>query len=112
MEGNEKTKLTISQNGTTMTWEGPWDASLDDIMEGLIGCLRGLTFGEWCIKSIRDWCNEYVEEEDEEPEEEEEEYVVPETGHIEVFPGGATDVSVGDIKKRHDITYVRGEHSL
>lgn len=56
MEENTPTKLTLEMNGVTMSWEGPWDAGIDDIMEGFVGCLRGLTFGEWVISRIKEWC--------------------------------------------------------
>ena len=55
MEENEKTKLTLTHAGVTMTWEGPWDAGLEDILDGLVGCLRGVTFGEWIGEGMKDW---------------------------------------------------------
>lgn len=64
---NKPTRLTLEQNGHKMTWEGNWDANLDDIMAGFVGCLRGITFGEWVIESIKEWCEEHLPE----PEEEE-----------------------------------------
>lgn len=62
MEGNKKTILTLEQNGVKMTWEGSWDADLDQIMYGFIGCLRGITFGDWVISHIKDWCEEQLPE--------------------------------------------------
>lgn len=55
-----KTKLTLSQGDITMTWEGPWDSGINEIMEGFIGCLRGITFGDWVISLIADWCDEQL----------------------------------------------------
>jgi len=61
---NEKTKLTLKHGGVTMTWEGPWDADLSDIMSGLVGCLRGVTFGDWVVEGIRDWAEEQLPEDE------------------------------------------------
>lgn len=47
-----------------MTWEGPWDADLSDIMSGLVGCLRGVTFGDWVVEGIRDWVEEQLPEDE------------------------------------------------
>ena len=66
MQNEDKTVLTLSQYGKEMRWTGPEDSGLDDIMEGFLGCLRGITFGEWCIRYIRDWCDEHLGEEKEE----------------------------------------------
>lgn len=57
------TKLTLEHGSGKMSWEGPWDASLNDIMEGFIGCLRGITFGDWVVKSIKEWCEANLPEE-------------------------------------------------
>ena len=58
MDKNIPTKLTLEHCGNKMTWEGSWDAGIDDIMDGFIGCLRGIGFGDWIIESVRNWCNE------------------------------------------------------
>jgi len=63
MERNEPTKLTL-KHYNEMSWEGPWDANLGDLMTAFVGCLRGVGFGEWVVRSIRDWCNEQLPEED------------------------------------------------
>ena len=60
MEEKEITKLVLEQNGNRMTWEGSWDAGLGDIMAGFVGCLRGLTFGEWVVEAIKEWCEEHL----------------------------------------------------
>jgi hypothetical protein len=58
MDKNTPTKLTLEHAGYKMTWEGSWDAGLEDIMHGFVGCLRGIGFGDWIIDFIRNWCNE------------------------------------------------------
>ena len=58
MNKNTPTKLTLEHAGNKMTWEGSWDAGLEDIMPGFVGCLRGIGFGDWIIDFIRNWCNE------------------------------------------------------
>ena len=58
-------KLSLSQGYLKMEAELPWDSSLDDIMTAFVRCLRGVTFGDWVVKSIRDWCNEHLPNEDE-----------------------------------------------
>lgn len=63
---NEPTRLSLSHGNKTMSAELPWDASLDDIMEAFIGCLRGITFGEWVVESIKEWCEEHLPEKTEE----------------------------------------------
>lgn len=67
---NPPTKLSISHHNTTMSAELPWDADLDTIMEAFVGCLRGITFGDWVVKGIKEWCEEHLpeEEENEEPD--------------------------------------------
>lgn len=72
MEENAKTKLTLTHSGVTMTWEGPWDADLNDILDGLVGCLRGVTFGEWIGEGIKNWLEDRYDELFEIPEEEKE----------------------------------------
>lgn len=59
---DEKTKLTLSQGGTTMTWEGDSAAGLTEILDGFIGCLRGLTFGEWVVGRTAEYCAELAAE--------------------------------------------------
>lgn len=59
---DEKTKLVLTHCGNTITWEGSPDAGLTEILNGFIGCLRGVTFGEWVIRGIRDYCNEYLDD--------------------------------------------------
>lgn len=66
MRKYENTKLTVEHIDNKMTWEGNWDADLDAIMEGFVGCLRGIGFGDWVIESIKDWCMEQLPEELEE----------------------------------------------
>lgn len=61
---NPPTKLSISHHHTTMSAELPWDAGLDDIMEAFVGCLRGITFGDWVVKGIKEWCEDNLPEED------------------------------------------------
>ena len=63
-----KTVLTLTQYGNEMRWTGSEDAGLDDIMAGFLGCLRGITFGDWCIRYIRDWCNEQLGDEEKKEE--------------------------------------------
>ena len=58
MDKNTPTKLTLEHAGNKMTWEGSWDAGLEDIMPGFEGCLIGIGFGDWIIDFIRNWCNE------------------------------------------------------
>ena len=62
-------KLSLSQGDLKMEAELPWDSSLDDIMTAFVGCLRGMTFGDWVVKSIRDWCNDQLLDEDEDEDE-------------------------------------------
>lgn len=64
MKENSPTKLTLSHGGVTMNAELPWDANLNDIMDVFVGCLRGVTFGDWVVKGIKDWCEEHLPEED------------------------------------------------
>ena len=47
-----------------MTWEGNWDAGVDDIMSGFVGCLRGVTFGDWVVQAIKEWCEEHLPDEE------------------------------------------------
>ena len=65
----EQTKLQLSHGGSVMTWEGPWDSDLDEILNGLIGCLIGVGFSPNGIHSyIKDWAEEFNPEDP--PEEE------------------------------------------
>lgn len=57
---NRPTKLTLEQHHSKMSWEGTWDSDLDDIMEGFVGCLRGIGFGDWIIGSIKEWCEDHL----------------------------------------------------
>ena len=52
-----------------MEAELPWDSSLDEIMTAFVGCLRGISFGDWVVKGIRDWCNDRLPKEDEDEDE-------------------------------------------
>lgn len=52
-----------------MEAELPWDSSLEDIMTAFVGCLRGISFGDWVVKGIRDWCNDQLLDEDEDEDE-------------------------------------------
>ena len=52
-----------------MEAELPWDSSLDDIMPAFVGCLMGMTFGDWVVRGIRNWCNDQLQDEDEDEEE-------------------------------------------
>lgn len=58
-------KLSLSQGDLKMEAELPWDSSLDEIMTAFVGCLGGISFGDWVVKGIRDWCNEHLPNEDE-----------------------------------------------
>lgn len=58
MKENSPTKLTLTHADVTMSAELPWDANLDDIMTVFVGCLKGVSFGDWVVKSIKDWCEE------------------------------------------------------
>ena len=58
-------QLSLSQGDLKMEAELPWDSNLDDIMTAFVGCLIGMTFGDWVVKSIRDWCNDQLLDEDE-----------------------------------------------
>ena len=58
-------KLSLSQGDLKMEAELPWDSSLDEIMTAFVGCLRGMTFGDWVVKGIRNWCNDQLQDEDE-----------------------------------------------
>ena len=62
-------KLSLSQGDLKMEAELPWDSSLDEIMTAFVGCLRGISFGDWVVKGIRDWCNEHLPNEDEDEDE-------------------------------------------
>ena len=62
-------KLSLSQRDLKMEAELPWDSGLDDIMTAFVGCLRGISFGDWVVKSIRDWCNDQLPNEDEDEDE-------------------------------------------
>ena len=65
---NPPTKLTLSHAGITMSAELPWDAGLDDIMEAFVGCLRGISFGEWVVEGIKEWCEANLPDEKEDEE--------------------------------------------
>lgn len=57
---NKPTKLTL-QHYNTMSWEGPWDASADDILTGLVGCMVGCGYSpNYIYDVIRDWLDERV----------------------------------------------------
>ena len=62
-------KLSLSQGDLKMEAELPWDSSLDEIMTAFVGCLRGISFGDWVVKGIRDWCNDRLPKEDEDEDE-------------------------------------------
>lgn len=62
-------KLSLSQGDLKMEAELPWDSSLDEIMTAFVGCLRGISFGDWVVKGIKDWCNEHLPNEDEDEDE-------------------------------------------
>lgn len=56
---NKPTKLTL-EHYDTMTWEGGWDAGIEDIMNGLVGCLAGCGFYlPHIYAGIRDWLDEH-----------------------------------------------------
>lgn len=61
---NSPTRLTLSHSHTTMSAELPWDVNLDDLMTAFVGCLRGVSFGDWVVKSIKEWCEENLPEDD------------------------------------------------
>lgn len=65
MKENSPTKLTLSHADVTMSAELPWDANLNDIMDAFVGCLRGVSFGDWVVEGIKDWCEANLPEEDE-----------------------------------------------
>lgn len=71
MKENSPTKLTLSHADVTMSAELPWDANLDDIMTAFVGCLKGVSFGDWVVKGIKDWCEEHLPDDDEEENERE-----------------------------------------
>ena len=58
----ENTKLSLTHGGYTMTWEGEPGAGLTQILDGFIGCLRGVTFGEWIVSAIKEYCDDYLAE--------------------------------------------------
>lgn len=62
-------KLSLSQGDLKMEAELPWDSSLEEIMPAFIGCLRGIQFGDWVVKGIRNWCNDQLPNEDEDEDE-------------------------------------------
>ena len=62
-------KLSLSQGDLKMEAELLWDSSLDEIMTAFVGCLRGISFGDWVVKGIRDWCNDRLPKEDEDEDE-------------------------------------------
>ena len=62
-------KLSLSQGDLKMEAELPWDSSLDEIMTAFVGCLRGISFGDWVVKGIKDWCNDQLLEKDEDEDE-------------------------------------------
>lgn len=65
MEENKPTTLTL-QHYNTVSWTGPWDADLDTLMEGFVGCLIGCGFGpEWVIRHMKEWCEEHLPEDKE-----------------------------------------------
>ena len=57
---SEPTKIIISSYDTTVSWEVPYsDVSLDKMIDGIVGCLIGLTFQK---ESIINAFKEYAEE--------------------------------------------------
>lgn len=57
---SEPTKIIMSSYDTTVSWEVPYsDVSLDKMIDGIVGCLIGLTFQK---ESIINAFKEYVEE--------------------------------------------------
>ena len=65
---NPPTKLTLSHGSVTMSAELPWDVDLDDLMTAFVGCLRGVSFGDWVTKAIKDWCEEHLPDEEKDEE--------------------------------------------
>lgn len=63
MEETKPTVLTLSHFDTEMKATLPWDAGIDDIMTAFVGCLRGISFGDWVVESIKEWCEEHLPEE-------------------------------------------------
>ena len=63
MNEERKTILTLEHMGHKMTWEGDECADLESIMTGFVGCLRGISFGDWVVKHIKEWCEEHIENE-------------------------------------------------
>lgn len=61
-------KLSLSQGDRKMEAELPWDSGLDEIMPAFVGCLMGMSFGDW-VRGIRDWCNDQLQDEDEDEDE-------------------------------------------
>lgn len=60
MEEENKTVLSLEHGGVTVKVELPWDADLDQIMYAFVGCLRGVSFGDWVVEHIKDWCEEQL----------------------------------------------------
>ena len=57
---SEPTKIIMSSYDTTVSWEVPYsDVSLSKMIDGIVGCLIGLTFQK---ESIIEVFKEYVEE--------------------------------------------------
>lgn len=57
---SEPTKIIMSSYDTTVSWEVPYsDVSLDKMIDGIVGCLIGLTFQK---ESIINAFKEYAEE--------------------------------------------------
>lgn len=73
MKENSPTKLTLSHADVTMSAELPWDANLNDIMDAFVGCLRGVSFGDWVVEGIKGWCEEHLPDDDEADDEAERE---------------------------------------
>lgn len=62
---NKPTKLTL-EHYNKMSWEGPWDASADDILTGLVGCMVGCGFSPiYIYDTIRNWLDEHQPDIDE-----------------------------------------------
>lgn len=61
---NKKTSLKItSWTGEEMTWEGPWDSNVEDILNGLYGMMVGLTWQpETVVTEMYEWAKEKLPE--------------------------------------------------
>lgn len=60
---NEKTILTLTMNGIKMSWEGNWDANMDDLLSAFYGLCVGHTFlPESVIGVMKDFALERMPE--------------------------------------------------